>query len=222
MAADRFLEICNESSLCIGVSSLLVLPVARLINNISRELKNAVNLEVRSGLSFTLIRDLINSKIDVAIVPTFDFGDQPLSHVRIASGVTLSCYASSLNPIFKKESIEWGDLAKYPLVVGTGDSPIKQIIAKKLIAEGVKIPPQFELSGDNFEFFKTVVKNGNSISFALFEDIQGDVERGILRVLPLPSELSLDIDAITHQSHFATHLVQLFISNAKAVWHNAG
>jgi DNA-binding transcriptional LysR family regulator len=218
IAADRFIEISKESNLRIGVSSLLVLPVARSINNLSKQFNNSINIQVRSGLSYTLVRDLADSKIDVAIVPTLDFGDKSLSYIRIANGVKLTCYASASNPIFKKASFSWADIVKYPLVIGTGDSPIREIVTNKLLSEGVKTSPLFDLAGDNFEFFKTIVKNGDSISFALYEDIREDVERGVLKVIKASGELCTDIDAVTPHSHFSTHLVQSFISCAKAIW----
>jgi DNA-binding transcriptional LysR family regulator len=219
MAADRFIEISKESNLNIGVSSLLVLPVARAINSLSKQMLTSVNFEVRFGESFTLVREVADSNIDVAIVPNFDFGINNLSHFRIADGVKLTFYASAANPIFQKESVVWADLADYPLIIGTEESPMKKILTNKLVAEGLKSSPQFYLTADNFEFFKTIVKNGNSISFSLYEDIHEDVEKGTLKVLPLPSDILVDIDVITHQSHFSTFLVQEFIASVKNAWH---
>jgi len=178
----------------------------------------SVNFEVRFGESFTLVREVSDSNIDVAVVPNFDFGINNLSHFRVADGVKLTFYARAANPIFQKESISWVDLADYPLIIGTEESPMKKILTNKLAAEGLKSSPQFYLTADNFEFFKTIVKNGNSISFALYEDIRDDVEKGTLKVLPLPSDILVDIDVITHQSHFSTFLVQEFIGAVKKAW----
>jgi len=221
MAADRFIELSKESNINIGVSSLLVLPVARAINNLSQQITNSVNLQVRFGESFTLVREVADSNIDVVIVPNFDFGINNLSHVRIADDVKLTFYASPSNPIFQKESIGWVDLADYPLILGTEESPMKKILTNKLVSEGLTSSPQFYLTSDNFEFFKTIVKNGNSISFALYEDIRDDVEKCSLKVLPLPSDICVDIDVITHRSHFDTLLVQEFIACVKNVWNSS-
>jgi len=218
MAADRFIEISKESNLYIGVSSLLVLPVARAIHSMSEQLKKSVNIEVRFGESFNLVKEVIDSSVDVAIVPNFDFGVNKLSHVRIIDGIKLLFYASPSNPIFLKRSIEWVDLAEYPLIIGTEDSPMKKILTNKLISEGLQASPQFYLTADNFEFFKTIVKSGNSISFAVWEDIQGEVERGLLKVVPLPDDICVNIDVITHESHFSTYLVQEFITAVREAW----
>jgi hypothetical protein len=113
-------------------------------------------------------------------------------------------------------------MAEYPLIIGTGESPMKKILSNKLMAEGLKISPQFYLTADNFEFFKTIVKNGNSISFALYEDIKDEVERGALKVLSLPSDICVNIDVITHQSHFSTPLVRELVACVKAAWRESG
>ena len=59
MAAERFIEISRESSLNIGVSSLLVQKVAVAINAmyaISKKRSQSINIKVRTGELLTLIK----------------------------------------------------------------------------------------------------------------------------------------------------------------------
>jgi DNA-binding transcriptional LysR family regulator len=215
MEADRYIEISKESSLKIGISCLLVHKVAEAINTMSETRKLSVNLEAYSGESFTLLKELHDSKIDLAVVPNFDFGNDQFKHVRIADTIKLTFYAGTNHPIFRKANIDWTDIFDYPLIIGTENSPMAKILAKKLQEEGLHKSPKYYLTADNFDLNKTIVKNGDSISFSLLEDIKDDIEKGLLRVIPLTKEIFVDIDIIGRQNYFSISLVKEFIACLK-------
>ena len=218
MAAERFIEISRESSLNIGVSSLLVQRVAKALNTLPGQCELSNNLVIRSGESFSLVRDLTDSQIDLAVLPDFDFGESKFKHIRIADKVKLIFYASSHNPIFQKDRTDWSNLLDYPLIVGTANSPIKQILAKKIIDKKISKSPQFYLTADNFELYKIIVKNSNCISFSLLEDITEDIDRGALKVIPLPDDICVDIDIMCSPAFLSVPLVKEFISCIKTAF----
>jgi LysR family transcriptional regulator, transcriptional activator of the cysJI operon len=221
MAADRYIEVSKESSLKIGISSLLVQKMAQAINTMLERRKLSINLEAHSGESFTLIKELSDASIDLAVVPNFDFGTNNFSHIRVVDRVKLIFYANASNPIFKKMKIDWSDVFDYPLIIGTENSPMARIVAKKIDQEGLKKSPRYYFTADNFDFFKTIVKNGDSISFSLLEDIQDDVDKGILKVLPLTNDICVDIDIVGYQNYYSIEMVKEFIACVKDAFNQA-
>ena len=141
MAADRYIEVSKESSLKIGISVLLVQKMAKAINTMLERRKLSINMEAHSGESFTLVKELSDASIDLAVVPNFDFGINDFSHIRIADRVKLIFYANSSNPIFQNKPIDWSDVLDYPLIIGTENSPMAKILAKKIEQEGLKSTP---------------------------------------------------------------------------------
>jgi DNA-binding transcriptional LysR family regulator len=215
MAADRFVEIVRKSSLYIGVNPLLVRIMAKTVNQISREFDPSVRLDICFGESLDLVNQVIDSKLDLAIVPKIKYDSPDLTHIRLANGIKLLFFASPSHPIFSREQIGWAELGDYPVILGTEASALKQLIASKLLGQGLKTPPQFNFTANNVEFLKSIAQYGSNISIAAEEDIKPELERGILKVIPIPDDISMDIDAISHKSHFSTVLVQDFIACAK-------
>lgn len=215
MAADRYIEVSKESNLKIGISVLLVQQLAKAINTILERRKLSINLEAHSGESFTLIKELSDASIDLAVVPNFDFGINNFNHIRVADRVKLIFYANASNPIFRKKQISWSDVFDYPLIIGTENSPMAKIMAKKIELEGINKSPRYYFTADNFDFFKTIVKSGDSISFSLLEDIQEDVNNGILKVLPLTNDICVDIDIVGYPNYFSLDIVKEFVTCVK-------
>lgn len=216
IAAERFVELMRESSINIGVSPLFVPAIAGAINTMSERLSSAIKLNVQFGDAFDLVKDVIDSKIDLAVVPNLDYGSDRLSHVRISDGIKLVFYASPIHPIFKKEQIEWQDLCSYPLVVGQETSSTQKIVSNKLAAEGVRMPLKLDLSVNNVECCKILAQNGKSICVALMEDIRKEVDDGKLRPLSLPGDIWVEVDAVIRRVALTSPLIQHFITCAKA------
>jgi LysR family transcriptional regulator, transcriptional activator of the cysJI operon len=220
LAADRYIEVSKESSLKIGISVLLVRKMAKAINSMLERHKQSIALEARSAESFTLIKELSDASIDLAVVPNFDFGINNFSHIRVIDRVKLIFYANAANPIFRKTKIEWSDVFDYPLIIGTENSPMAKIMVKKIEQEGLNKSPRYYFTADNFDFFKTIVKNGDSISFSLLEDIQDDVDKGLLKVLPLTNDICVDIDIVGYQNYFSIGIVKEFVTCVKSAFNS--
>lgn len=218
LAADRFAEIARDSSLNIGFCSLFVHVASDIINDISEGHDQPVKISVRFEEPHILVKDIINSRIDVAIVP--DLADEftNLNRVKIADGVTLTFYASPIHPIFRNRILKWTDLGSHPLVIGTEFSCLKKMVTDKLIFEGLRKPPQFYFTNYNIEFFKSIVRNGNLISLALRQDIEGELEKGVLRALSLPDDLCLSIYAVARKPIISTAIAKQLISYAKVTF----
>lgn len=215
MAADRFVEIVRKSSLYVGANPLLARIMARTVNQVSREYDPSLRLDICFGESGELVDRVMDSKLDLAIMPKMKYDSSDLSHVRLANGIKLVFFASPSHPIFDTEEIDWSDLGYYPIILGTEASPLKQMISGKLLNQGLRTPPQFNFTASNVDFLKSLVQCGNVISIAAEEDIELELERGHLRTIPIPEDISMDIDAVSSKCHFSTVLVQDFIACAK-------
>ena len=220
MAADRFVESVKDSNLNIGVCSLFVQAASEIINDMSEQHAQPTRITVRFAEPYILLREVVNSQIDLAIVPNLDDGFVKFSRVKIADGVKLTFYASPCHPIFRKRSIRWLDLGIYPLVIGTEASSIKKMVTNKLISEGLNTPPKFYLTSYDIQFFKNIVRNGNFISLALPQDIDEELERGVLKAIPLPDDLSCGVNIVAQKTILSSGIAKQFISYAKETFSN--
>jgi LysR family transcriptional regulator, transcriptional activator of the cysJI operon len=218
MAADRYVEILNNSRLYVGVCQYFVQVIAKVISEMTNKLNSSIKLEVRFGEPLKLAREVEESKIDLAVVPSFDNEFPNLHRTRIANKINLVFYANPVHPIFQKAEIRWADLGDFPLVIGSEASYLRKLVTNKLASEGLRGPPKYYSTGYNSELFKTIVQTGNYVSIAINQEIKDELERGILKVLPLPDNIYLDIDVIAYESHFSTHPIQEFISIAKSAF----
>jgi LysR family transcriptional regulator, transcriptional activator of the cysJI operon len=216
MAADRYIEIVKESSLYIGVSPLLQQPITKTLNSMSDQLDSSIRLELVLGESLKLLKEVVESKIDLAVVFDLDEGFNNLKRVKVARGIQLVFYASPYHPIFQKEKIRWTDLGDYPLVSGSESSSIRKFVANKLISEGLTTPPKFYFTASNSELFTVAIRNRDCISLGLLKEIREDIAGNVFKALPLPDSICLDLEIVAYESHIATSLVQQFISSIRS------
>jgi len=216
MAADRFVEIAKEKSLYVGVHPLLVRSIAKMLHQMCQNFSNSIKIDVRLGESNELVQMVLDSSIDLALVPSLELKNDELSQARIAEGVKLYFYTGPDHPILTKSSVKWADLSEYPLVMGNEASNLKQLISSKIVVDGQKTPPQFNFTGSSVEFLKSMVQFGNGISIASEEDLREDLDRGALKIIPLPDAILMNLDVISHKSHFSTTLMTAFVASARA------
>jgi DNA-binding transcriptional LysR family regulator len=218
VAAERYVTHLKNSVINIGASHLFVSSIARAINLLTEKMLSPVKVNVQFEAHAKLIQDVIDSRLDLAVVPDLGYGESKVHHVRISDGVKLVFYAAPNHPIFNLESMEWGDICDFPLLVGHEPFATKKIIPDKLIAEGVTKPLNLDLTADNVQCCKILVQNGKNISVSLEEDIEPELREGKLRALPLPNDIWIEVDAVMHRGGFASPLIQAFISSAKSAF----
>jgi DNA-binding transcriptional LysR family regulator len=218
IAAERYIKHLKDSQINIGGSHLFVSLIARSINLFTERLHGSVKVHLQFEAHEKLIQDVIDSRLDLAVVPDLGYGANKVHHIRISDGVKLVFYASPVHPLFSKDLVEWEDICDYPLLVGHEPFATKKIIPNKLIAEGVATPLNMDLTADNVQCCKILVQNGKSISVALEEDIEHEVREGKLKVLPLPNDIWIVVDAVMRSGAVASPLIQHFLSAAKSAF----
>ena len=216
IAVERYVEHMKYSNVNIGVSPLFVSAISKAISTLTDKLPSNGKINIKFGSHMDLIEDVIDLKLDLAIVPDLGYGQDKVSHTRIADGVKMVFFASPAHVIFKKANIQWKDLCNYPLLVGHEPFATKRVIPDKMIAEGVHTPLKMDLTANNIECCKILVKSGKNISVCLKEDIERELNEGTLRIIPLPNPVIVEVDAVAHRGLLTSPIIQDIISYMKA------
>jgi DNA-binding transcriptional LysR family regulator len=216
VAAERYIEHMKNSNVNIGVSPLFVSAISGAVNALTDKLHSSIKINIHFGSHMDLIQDVIDLKLDLAIVPDLGYGQDKVSHTCIADGVKMVLFASPTHPIFKKENIQWKDICDYPLLAGHEPFATKKVIPDKMIAEGVHSPLNLDLSANNIECCKILVRNGKNISVCLKEDIEHELKDGTLRIIPLPRDITIEVDAVAHRGLLTSPIIQNIITYMKA------
>jgi len=90
----------------------------------------------------------------------------------------------------------------------------------KINREGVREPLKLDFTTNNVESCKILVQDGKSISMSLMEDIDHEIETGILKALSLPDDFLITIDAILNRNIVTSPAIQDFIACLKATFRN--
>jgi LysR family transcriptional regulator, transcriptional activator of the cysJI operon len=218
MAAQRFVDLMTTDSLNVGVSPIFVSAIACTVHAMYGKIGPSFKVQLIFGPAASLIKDVIDSRLDLAIVPSLDSEKDGLNHVRLSDGEKLFFFASPDNPAFQKMEIEWQDFGQLEFVMGHDAHLIKKMIIDKLAAEGIQTPPRINLTANNLECCKKLVKDGESISFSLIEDIQDEIKAGSLKTLLLPEDFHIKIDAVFNKEFMTSPLIQQFIDCARTAF----
>lgn len=218
MAAQRFVDLMTTESLNVGVSPIFISAIARTVHAVTGKVSPSFKVQLIFGPAASLIRDVADSRLDLAFVPSIDSEKDSLHHVRLSEGEKLLFFASPDHLAFQKQRIEWQDFGQFEFVMGHDADLIKKMIVDKLADEGIHTPPRINLTANNLECCKKLVKDGESISFALMEDIQDEIKAGNLKTLSLPEDFYIKIDAVFNKDFMASSLIQQFIECARTAF----
>jgi LysR family transcriptional regulator, transcriptional activator of the cysJI operon len=215
-AAETYIEHAKQQSLNIGVCPFCVSIIGEALNNLAHKYANSFKLKMKAEDPFFMLQDLVDSKNDVVIVPGIDYGFKALKHIRIADALKIVFYASPSNPIFDKPFIEWQDIVECPLSIGPENYPLFKILSKKLIEQKIFVPiNNTSVATNNPEISKIIVQNGEAIGIALERDLQKEIEQGNLRIISLPDDLSVDMDAVIRNESYTPDIVLDIINYAR-------
>jgi DNA-binding transcriptional LysR family regulator len=214
--AGRFIDLMRTSSLHIGITPLFNSIVVHLLSTLFDELYPQVNIMVESKASHYLINDVLDSTIDLAIVTGQRQIDSKLNYLSLMDGIKPIFYTSPNNPIFNKHRITWKDLSRYPLIVGSEKSIVKQHIIEKLRAAKINIDliKGPSISSD-YELNKRLAKYGNFICTTLRTNIEEELKKGELRIVNLPDEFTIGAGLVFYPSTTASPMIRKIISKIK-------
>ena len=210
--ADMLIKSATESYLRAGIASMYTATVGPVVKQMFEEIPQ-VNLTVRSGDAATMVQDVLDLYLDLAIVPHFDYNVGKLSRITVSGPQKIVCFASTDQTI-EGEPLSWKDMSNYPLVSGPESSVIRKVILAKLKSEGLELQ-KFAAEVNNTEWCKTLVENGKGLSFTIAEDIAGQVSEVRLKTVALDEDMFLTAEVIMRSDTFMNPHIKQFIRLVK-------
>jgi DNA-binding transcriptional LysR family regulator len=214
-AAERFIEFIRESNIRVGSASVYDTLIGPLLNSMFETKNPEVKLTVKSGNAFEMVQDVLDTKLDLAIVPQFDYASEKLNHIQVSDPEKIVCFASS-HQIIYKEPLEWKDLRGYPLVAGPETSVIRRLIFEKFKNEGLP-EPSLAAEVGSIEWCKNLVENGKGLSFTLAKDINKEIIERRLKIIPLKEYVYITAEAVT-RTDMSNPIILKFIEMVKQVF----
>ena len=210
--ADGLIQSIKETYLRVGSASMFISIVSPVIKKMLKE-HPEVQLTVKSGDATHMVKDVMDSHLDIAIVPQVNIEKEKLNHITISTPQKIVCFAS-YNQIIEKEPLSWGDLANYPLISGPEDSIIRKTITENLKKHGLK-NRYFIADVNSTEWCKKLVENGKGISFTILEDIEEQITQKRLKIVKTEEDLFLTAEAITRSDAFMNPAIKEFLALMK-------
>ncbi|MGD1119538.1 MAG: LysR family transcriptional regulator [Dehalococcoidales bacterium] len=213
--AERFIESIRESHIRIGIASVYDTFIGPLLNSMFETENPELKLTVKSGNAFEMVQDVVDAKLDLAIVPQFDYTSERLNHIQVSHPEKIVCFAS-FHQFIPQEPLEWKNLLDYPLVSGPDTSVIRRIIFSKFKSEGLP-EPSLAAEVGSVEWCKNLVEHGKGLSFALTKDIQKELAEKRLKLVPLKEYVYTTAEAIT-RADVPIPIIKKFIEMVKQVF----
>jgi DNA-binding transcriptional LysR family regulator len=210
--AEGLIRSIKESYLRVGSASMFISIVSPVIKKMFEE-HPEVKLTVKSGDATEMVQDVMESRLDLAIVPQFFNEKEKLTHITVSAPQKIVCFAS-YNQIIEKEPLSWGDLANYPLISGPEDSIIRKMITDKMKENGLE-GRHFVADVDSIEWCKKLVENGQGISFTIAGDIEEQIAQKRLKLVETEESLFLTAEAVVRSDMFMNRAIKEFIARVK-------
>ncbi len=217
--ADGLVKSIKESSLRVGSASMFISIVSPVIKKMFKE-HPEVKLTVKSGDATEMVQEVLESRLDLAIVPQFEREKEKLNHITVSAPRKIVCFAS-YNQIIVKEPLAWKDLGDYPLISGPEDSIIRKIITDKLKEHGLE-NRRFVADVDSTEWCKQLVEHGKGISFTIAEDIAEQIAQKRLKLVRTEEDLFLTAEAVMRSDASMNPAAKEFIALVKQAFGYAG
>jgi LysR family transcriptional regulator, transcriptional activator of the cysJI operon len=213
VSADRFIKSIRESNLRVGVASIYNNLVSPALNAIFEEPQPEVKLTIESGNSFDMVQSVADARLDLAIVPHFNYSVNKLKSVEISQPIKLFCIAGRDQKVLK-EPLSWRDLNDYPLVSGPPTSAVRRIVMDRFKSEGIDVKP-LAAEVDNIDWCINLVEHGKGLSFAFMSEIEPQIKSGRLKLVQLTEDLYISADAVMSQDLFMNPIINRFIAMVK-------
>ena len=210
--ADKYISFVREANFRVGIASVYVSLVEPLLLKMFKGQKSGVKLVVKSGNSFEMVQEVIDSNLDLAIVPRFEYGSDKLNHIQVSHPENVICFTSPQQNL-PSGPLTWNELVKYPLVAGPETSVIRRVLSRKLKEEGLEaVSPAVEVS--NITWTKTMIEKGKGLGFTVERDIENEVSEGKFKLIPLKEYLQITAEAVT-RSDVSNPIIGQFITMVK-------
>jgi DNA-binding transcriptional LysR family regulator len=213
VSADRFIKSIRESNLRVGIASIYSSMVSPALNAIFEEQQSEVKLTIESGNAFDMVQNVADSRLDLAIVPRFNYANDKLKSVEISHPIKLFCFAGR-DQVIQNTPLTWQDLNGYPLVSGPPTSVVRRMVTEKFKNEGIEMRP-LAAEVDNVDWCINLVEHGKGLSFSFMSEIEPRIKEGRLKLVEMTEDLYLSADAVMSQDLFMNPIINRFIGMVK-------
>jgi DNA-binding transcriptional LysR family regulator len=217
--AERYIRFIREANLRVGIASVYDSIIGPSLPAMFEVQNPKATLMIKSGNAFDIVQDVINSTLDLAIVPQFDYGSEKISHVQVSNPEKIVCFTAP-HQVMPRKLLDWKDIYKYPLVSGPDSSVIRRLIFEKFKAAGFAEPTLAAEVG-NVEWCKTLVENGKGLSFTMEKAIQTQVKDGRFKLVPMKEYLYITAESIS-RSDVSNPIITNFIAVVKNAFNYTG
>ena len=210
-SAQQFVESLREPVLRAGVATTFAVALNSVAPQFEKQ--NAeVRLVVRNGPSFDIAQDILNSQLDIGIVVSMDYGNPELRSIPLSAREKMVIVASPFDPIFQKDKIELADLSGRKFILGAETSATRQILLKRLEAEGLKVRASQVEPVNTTEWDAHLVEIGEVLDFLHMKSVEREISQGRLAIVPLLNDLRVGADALVRKDTYITKVIDTFIS----------
>ncbi|MBN1189969.1 MAG: LysR family transcriptional regulator [Dehalococcoidales bacterium] len=213
VGADRYIRSVRESNLRVGIASIYSTTVSPVLNSLFEEQSPVIKLTVESGNAFEMVQNVLDSKLDLAVVPSFTYTTGKLKTIPVSDPIRMVCFARQ-DQVIDCQPMDWKDLGNYPLVGGPQTSVVRRMLEEKFKNTGMDMPPLAAEVGD-IEWCITLVEHGKGLSFAFNADIEKQVKEGSLKTISLKEDLLLSAEAVILPGMYISPIVEKFIRMVK-------
>jgi DNA-binding transcriptional LysR family regulator len=219
-SAEQFVEFLKQPVLRAGVAFTFAVALRSVVPHFEQPNSKEIRLIMRKGSSFEIVQDVLNSKLDVGIVVSMDYGNSELKSIPLSTREKMVIVASPFDPIFEKDKIELADLGGRKFILPARTSASHQIFLKRLEAEGLTVrASQFE-TVNNTEWSRYLVEIGEALDFLHIKSVEEPISQGRLAIIPVPVDFWVGADALVRKDTFITKAIDTFISCVRRVFKN--
>jgi LysR family transcriptional regulator, transcriptional activator of the cysJI operon len=209
VSADRYIRSVRESNLRVGIASIYSTTVSPVLNTLFEEQSPGVKLTVESGNAFEMVQSVLDSKLDLAIVPSFNYTTEKLKTIPVSDPIKLVCFAGR-DELIESQPLDWKDINNYPLVSGPQTSVVRRMVEEKFKSIGLEMRPPAAEVGD-VEWCITLVEHGKGLSFGFHTDIEKKVKEGSLKIITLKEDLFISAEAVIPLGIYISPIIDKFI-----------
>jgi len=167
-----------------------------------------VRVILDEGNSEDMARSVLEMKNELALISEISLDRKIKSTFFAAAEFVL--VASSENRFSKRKSISLKELNDEPLILREKGSGLRAAILRKFHEYGIW--PSTIIEASSLDFIKEYVKQNKGVSFTIEPDIQEELEKGILKIIPIDEgNIILFTDMIYHNEKSLSPPAQVFV-----------
>jgi DNA-binding transcriptional LysR family regulator len=214
-SAEQFVESLRQPVLRAGIAFTFSVALRSVVPQFEQQNLKEVRLVMINGSSFDIVEDVLNSRLDVGIVVSFDYGKSDLRFLPLSTREKMVIVASPFDPVFEKDKVELADLSGRKFILASNTSATHQILLKRFETEGLSVQaPQFE-TVNNIEWSKYLVESGEALDFLHIKSVEQQISQGRLAIVPVPADFRVGADAVVRKDTFITKAIDTFISSVR-------